>query len=284
MATYKTVIIIVSGGNSVYDRLEETQKVVFARSVVAQPDVKVIWARGCAQETHWNDNENTLYLAVADGMETLLEKTCQAVEWVLEMWNPAFIIRSNNSSFWDLRRVHALTDELPSAGLYGGIVVKEPSLDPSTALARKYGFISGSALWMSQDTARMLVTLRPDAAIHQYDDVAIGMLLGQKGLKMTKIPSSDLTDYRFTPKVAHHRVKHWSKPSVTARRLKILSKLDTLESTRGRALRVAWFVALETWTMQFETWIPMSQKVRRIASSFSIYRDMKAHYLEPGSP
>jgi hypothetical protein len=113
----------------------------------------------------------------AERYDTILAKSLKAVEVLLG--DHAYVLRTNLSSLYDfplLRRMN-----LPTTNCYAGCV----------ALAEGISYVSGSGMLLSPDVARKLFPAPDPSTLNPWDDVAIGQILGSRGVPLTEIARYD---------------------------------------------------------------------------------------------
>jgi len=93
-------------------------------------------------------------------------KTIKSMEYVNNNYDYDFLIRTNLSSFWNLKNLFTLKKSLPLTNFAGGFIICEL-------------FISGTGIILSKDVCINLVNLGIDyhTMYHYNEDVYIGILL-----------------------------------------------------------------------------------------------------------
>ena len=222
MAPIRAVVLVVSGGNSTYKALEQTQKETWG--VLNREDIKVLWLKGDSESTSWDSASGDLFVPVRESLAGVFHKTQLGIRWVLDNWAPQFVLRTNNSSFWNFDLLAKQLEVLPTLGLYGGFAGTFEG-DPHAALRRSLPYVSGAGIWMSSDVAEFFSKADVDLFSTLIDDCYMGKIAVEQNIPISSIGRADLTDYLPPIATAHTRVKHWTKPSVTQRRFYLLNNL-----------------------------------------------------------
>jgi hypothetical protein len=194
-----------------------------------------VWLRGGTKNYKWDSESSTLSVPCAENFENLLLKTQLGVSWVLKEMNPDFIIRTNNSSFWELELAMANVLSLPRTSTYAGVLVKRGRASDSLGLEKSRAFVSGAGMYLSRDCAHFITEHDSNMFAGLNDDVAIGAILSGPGspvLAPIELSRCDLTDYQVYIRSAHTRVKHWSRGRVTVRRMIRLHELSEIHGLR----------------------------------------------------
>jgi hypothetical protein len=97
-----------------------------------------------------SDSENNLYCDSFEGWNELLPNTLSAMKYLSENIDFDFLIRTNQSTYWNLNNLNELLTKLPLNKVYAGYLEKReyPKVD----------FISGSGIILSKDVVDLLVT------------------------------------------------------------------------------------------------------------------------------
>jgi hypothetical protein len=139
-----------------------------------------------------------------ESMSTILHKTVRALDVLLT--DHTWVVRTNISSLYDF----PLLRRMPiSSGVYSGALM--------------YGtYITGSGILLSADVARLLVESR-DSSTSEWDDVSIGQLLSEKGVRpehrdMFIYDYSKGLDQIEVGKHYHYRLRDYSDPQRTPER------------------------------------------------------------------
>lgn len=151
---------------------------------------------------------DTLWVRCPEGLTHVARKfqfALKAVEDRLDEFD--FICRPNLSSFFVMDRYLAALESLPRSA---ACIAKE-HLRPAV-------FPTGAGFTITPDVARRIIAGPFPQLVHGGDDVAVGAVLKELGIKITDVPRVDITspahhDQRLemvfqTPTIFHIRVKH----------------------------------------------------------------------------
>lgn len=238
-------MVVISGGTEHYQRLESFQRFTWGRDT--DNNFKTIWLRGSeGKDFHFDQDLSILNVPVEETFANILEKTQLGIRWVMNQWNPDFIIRTNNSSYWSREETEKVLDRLPPGGLYGGVIGQMRHRQRMND--RLIDFISGAGIWFSRDVATLLSEAESASLRYLVDDVAIGLIAQDQFPDMIEISRCDVTDYEPVFRSAHTRVKHWSRPDVTERRLMMVDDIYRSKSVVEMEKRLRMFYEIETPT------------------------------------
>lgn len=109
--------------------------------------------------------------------DTILAKTLKAIE-VLS-GDQDYVLRTNLSSLYDFPLLHRM--DLPKTACYAGCLTQAEGIP----------YVSGSGMILSLDVARKLFPAPDPSTLNPWDDVAIGQILGPKGVPLTRIDRYD---------------------------------------------------------------------------------------------
>lgn len=113
------------------------------------------------------------------GWESILANTIAGIKWALENdQNFDFIVRTNVSSYWNLKSTIQMLERLPKSKVYAGHFVR--------ALGTE--FIAGDGMILSRDVAIALCKNSHLLDASVIDDVAIGRLMREIHVTPTHIP------------------------------------------------------------------------------------------------
>ena len=118
-----------------------------------------------------SDSANNLYCDSFEGWNELLPNTLSAMKYLRDNIDFDFLIRTNQSTYWDLSNLNKLLKNLPLNEVYAGSLEKReyPEVD----------FISGSGIIFSKDVVDLLITNQNKIESDFIDDLAIGRFLNK---------------------------------------------------------------------------------------------------------
>lgn len=211
------IFLVLAGGPSTHRNHEMAQRSTWARNRGSR--FKVVWLEGGATSLRYCQETSTLHVPLAETYENLLAKTLIGLRWVLDEYSPELVIRTNTSNYWDLSLVLEEMHRINLTRLYAGVpgVFEPHTLTPG--VQEKVEFVSGAGIWLSQDVASALLAADPEEFRGLVDDVAIGVFFRRFGFRISTMERCNVTDYeklKFLPQI---RVKHWSIPRLTAKRM-----------------------------------------------------------------
>jgi len=119
------------------------------------------------------DSRNNLLCKSVLGWDEILPNTISAIKFLLENYTFDFLIRTNQSTYWNLKNLVLQLKLLPSKGCYAGPVVKNSSET----------YVTGDSIFLSRDVAKTLVANSHRMESRLIDDLAIGKLLAKLQIK-----------------------------------------------------------------------------------------------------
>jgi len=129
------------------------------------------------------------------GWDSLLHKTISAIDYALNNSDFDFIARTNVSSFWNPTATRKMLSRLDADFKIGGSLRSHGG----------FSYIEGDAIMMSREFAELLVQNSKRLNYAVIDDVSIGQLCANVGVKLTNLPRPrierlwDFHDTRFGP-------------------------------------------------------------------------------------
>ena len=174
MSQMLAVLLVISGGSPTYHALEDIQRSMWAWET--ERNIRPIWLKGNhAGPPRWEDSNNSLWVDVPESFENIFLKTQEGIRWVLENWSPQFVVRTNNSSFWNFHLLAKQLEDLPTSGLYGGFAGSFEAKS-NIFVRRSLPYVSGAGVWMSQDVAEIFSKADLDPSTSLIDDCYVGKL------------------------------------------------------------------------------------------------------------
>ena len=174
----KVIILVMCSSQNTYQDLEKSIKETWYK--LKNNDVEVIFYK----ENNYNSRETQfdspdLRVPCLDGFFQLGLKTLLSFEWVLENYNFDYIFRTNLGSFVNPTSIIEFVKEKPKKEFYCGIIGKY-NLD------REITYASGSGYFLSKDLVEKVVLNKQFWKHNVVDDVAIGELLSNLGVSVSK--------------------------------------------------------------------------------------------------
>ena len=259
----RCIFLVIDGGSPHYDSLGKVQRSTWvARN---QNHFPVVFVRGGGEMAgyQWDAASHTLSVPCEEKFSHILLKTVLALRWVLERFEPDYVIRTNNSSHWNLRGVLDTYATAPRKQFYGGYLGFVEVGVGRDLPEGKLPFVSGAGLWLSGDLAKRVASSRGIVALHPDDDVAVALYMRQIGVMAHRLDRSDITEYGSLRTVAHSRLKHLSRPPQAGRRLTQLDKASNLRSSLGITLWAVAYTVRELISFWSEPRKTLRQKLGR---------------------
>jgi len=125
-----------------------------------------------------------------EGFGGLLSTSLSSIKFALDEFSPDLIIRTNVSSYWNLKVLRRVVEDLPASGIYGGVAGPIPRSISKTISFRKYA--SGAGIFMTPDIARLLINNANSLNLSLIDDLSIGSFMNKKRIRLTEMQRFDL--------------------------------------------------------------------------------------------
>jgi len=113
------------------------------------------------------------------GWAGILPTTLSALEYITSNFDYDFIVRTNVSSYWNVRKLVAVLNEMPKTDLFMGLV------GTAEVHGNQLNFVSGAGMIMSRDVVEKILLNHLNLDFSYIDDVAIGILARDLELKLT---------------------------------------------------------------------------------------------------
>jgi hypothetical protein len=124
---------------------------------------------------------NRLLFPGVSGWAGILQTTISALSYVNSNFEFDYVVRTNVSSYWNLKRLLEMLDRAPRNDLYMGVIGK--SYIPK--LNAEIEFISGAGIILSKDVVELILQNRDRIEADFIDDIALGILARNLNVKVT---------------------------------------------------------------------------------------------------
>lgn len=178
-------------------------------------------------------NGRNFTVRVEERVDTILTKTQKAIDVLLK--DHEYVIRTNISSLYDFRLLQRRNPGVND--LYAGHLWPMNSTDHQGVVGDGL-YVAGSAILLSNETARKLLTPVPNVNLNPWDDIAIAQILKEQGIFPTSDPwfcfdYAKGMDQIVVGQHTHYRLRDVSDPQrIQERRVKehIFNELCRLSS------------------------------------------------------
>ena len=160
------------------------------RKVIFGKDVELNWEPSkpsFLSENHVNFNS-------FEGFGGLIPTTISAFDHILNDQNIDFIIRTNVSSYWNLRQLRKILNNLPSTNVFAGVT--GPAYSGLSGKFKSTKYVSGAGMIFSRDVATKLTENYKSVDLTLIDDVSIGRSIAKLGIKTIELPRIDVRHRR----------------------------------------------------------------------------------------
>lgn len=170
----KIIILIISSANEpVYQEMKRLSHIYYQHSKdVLNLDIQYFYMEFREEQSdEVMEEEHTLYVkgATESVIPGLYEKTMKSLQYVQSKYEYDFVLRTNLSSFVNVRNVLSYVNTKPRHGFFGGYLVSS--------------FISGTCILFSRDIGHRLTS---DLHYHDmtHDDVLMSSIVRKHGISL----------------------------------------------------------------------------------------------------
>ena len=199
----KILYLVISSAKSPWNKLATAQKRTWVKSVPGNHQVYFIYGdgsiRGGAQDFRVLHNSkvqqvksskqliaqpitsstDSIHFHSLDGWEQLLTNTLSGLAHLLDGAEFDFVVRTNNSTYFNPVELENRLKNLPSSGVYAGPKYQHQGID----------YVGGYSIILSSDMAQLLISPESNFNLKLIDDVAIGEFFNEAGVIITPFPA-----------------------------------------------------------------------------------------------
>ena len=180
---------------------------------------KTLWIFGSTRSEPFLDQLNQrLYLPVEEKFENILEKSVEGIKWVLLNTDFDFIVRGNTSNYYDDIVLREFLKQYNNIEFFAGSELGFANQNNNTSLNTGL-YLSGTGIVLSRASAMSMLDIDLNYYHDWPDDVAISHHLSTKKIAFTRIPRSDITDFKPLSFTTQYRVKSWTDYGHTTQRM-----------------------------------------------------------------
>jgi len=214
------LILIIASRNEVNeaDRMSQIETWAAQNS----NNVSILWLRGWDEDYCCLDGRD-LYVPCKEEYNRILEKTVLGVKFILEKFDFDILIRSNVSTYFDLKSLEGeLSRSRYKTDFYGGYLDKtKGSYFNGSA---PYEYLSGTGIFMSRAYSQILAGLEWQDFVSIPDDVAISDFFKRRGLRRVRMKRNNLSSTHIFLPTFHTRTKSSTDSSLAGKRMFLLKR------------------------------------------------------------
>lgn len=188
-------------------------------------NIKIVWVRG-GESTDFSLKSRQLYAPVQESYENILQKTVLATKWIAKNYDPDFLIRTNVSTYFDLR---ACEEFLGKAQEMQIDLLGYPEITKirNKIFTPPFIFMSGTGIIMSRKAIGLLANI--DWSVYEGlpDDVALSHYFKTLPIKNRYITRSNLGYTRIFIPNWFIRLKSSENSLLTQTRFKLVHHFYT---------------------------------------------------------
>ena len=169
----RVLILVLSCETPPYNKMVDTSKGTW--DSIEVDGVETVYYFGVS---HYKRTDlNCIYLPVKESLETMGEKTVQALEYALNNYEFDYIARINSSCYVDKKKLLIYAQSLQKDNLFEGLTVKRPDTFDYT-----WG---GGQFIISKDVIQKIVDNKTKWNHSYMEDESLGLLVSTLGIPFT---------------------------------------------------------------------------------------------------
>ncbi len=197
------------------------------------PHVKVFWYLGRQNEAEEVIGD-VLYLNCAEGYDYILAKTIHAIRWLNENLDFDVVIRTNVSTYFDLRRTLEVAEAFQNQDIKVGGFLDQTYFGVGKS-KMKLRFITGTGIVMSREAVKLLGSSDLDSVFGVPDDVAISAFFLSQNFQLTSIRRGNLSVTRLFVPSWQIRLKASDDPYLASSRFSLVHGYFNSQEKKGKA-------------------------------------------------
>lgn len=226
----RVIFLVIASDDPVHERDLNTQKQTWAAT--QSSDVEVIWLRGSEGPTFQLEG-NTLFVPCPETYRNILRKTILGVKYLVENKDFDVLIRTNVSTYFDIRRtLRELQKKRYSGEFVGGYF--DLTKGGYFGKEKAFEYISGTGVFLSHGAAQLLSQLDPTEYDTSPDDVAISHFLSAKELRFVRMLRNNLSSTNLFFPTYFTRTKNSADSSMAGERMRLIYKYFDSDSAMNR--------------------------------------------------
>jgi len=190
----KILISVLSLEQEPYISLEKTIRDTWASKTY--PNVDIIYYYGGSDEIKLVGDK--FYSNTSEGLYNIGYKTLNLFDYLLKNHDFDYIFRTNSSSYVNIEELLEFIEYKPLENFYSGVIGNYGGIN----------FASGSGYFISRDLVELVVEQKDRWDHTLIDDVSLGKLMSENGIKIYKGKRCDMINYTHNMNNHYHyRVK-----------------------------------------------------------------------------
>lgn len=176
----RVIILVLSSEMEVYKKLEDCIRETWLNDV--NENIELFFYYGDSERFDVIDDR--IFSTHQEGLYNIGYKTLDSYRYILENKEFDFIFRTNSSSYVLIENLIKFLENKPKNGFYCGYINKQ--------VKTGINFASGSGYFLSKDVVDLVVKNYDKWNHSLIDDVALGLLLTQLGVKLLQSRRFDI--------------------------------------------------------------------------------------------
>lgn len=188
------IVFLIPASSAWENQLDQVaQKASWAKELPEH--IKVFWYVGRQNEVEEVVGD-ILYLDCQDGYDYILKKTIFAIRWVIKNEDFDIVVRTNTSTYFDLKRTQEVVKSYQSEDIKVGGFLEQANLGKGKSKVRRK-FITGTGIVMSREAVKLLGSSNLDNLIGVPDDIAISSYFLSHNIPLLPTRRGNLSVARF---------------------------------------------------------------------------------------
>jgi hypothetical protein len=231
------IFLVIASEDPIHQADLLTQRLTWASNPPS--NCRIIWLRGSDRDDCFLDGD-TLYVPCPELYSNILEKTILGIRFALENFSFDILIRTNVSTYFDLKRLQReLSKDFYSRLFVGGYVDKTKGGYFGKSIP--FDYISGTGIFLSTGAAQILSSLNSASFAGIPDDVAITEFSLQQNIPLVRMHRNNLgSTHLFFPSY-FTRAKSSTDSALASKRMRLLHMYFSAEGTILR-LKIIWSI------------------------------------------
>ena len=219
----KIIYLAIASEDPIHKRDEFAQLKTFVNDF--DQDSQMFWLHGGSEKGCYIEG-NHVYVDVDETYSNILAKTVRGIEYISQNCDFDILIRTNVSTYFDDSRIRKLLLGLNLTGnFFGGYV--ENCRDYFESGDKLISFVSGTGIFLSKDSARVLSRLICSQYRGIPDDVAISQYMKSQGQTITRIMRSNFSYLHILTSFSYIRLKSSTYPGLASERFYLISRMHS---------------------------------------------------------
>ena len=153
---YKGIILVIASPKPYYNNC----KIIMEKFMNSHPNFKTFFIYGRVNKKKVKPSKNDLYFDCQESLRPgILHKSLLSFEYILKKYDFEYVIRTNISTFWNLRKLDRVLNRLPNKNCVAGQIQRS--------------FVTGTGIILSKDLVKYICSNKHKVKMNKCDDVEL---------------------------------------------------------------------------------------------------------------